>query len=362
MGNSGNNVLTGNAGNDTVYGGDGSDTITGGTGDDSLIGGNGSDIYMFNIGDGDDTITEYDALYNSVDKIVFGSGITRSNVYFTKSGDDMIISIYGTGDSITIKNASVSEYFQIEKLIFSDGSVYSYKFCSNTAEESLYDSNENIVTTKIYMLDSDAYTKIEYTYENNTITKKVTTNYSDDSDITSRVKEEYEYDNYGNMLEKVTTNYYSTLAIKSRVKEEYEYDSCGNILEKTTTNYYSTLEIKSSVTEEYTYDTSNNILTKQVDNYNSSLTRTSRVKDVYTYDNSGNILTKQTDNYNSSLTRTSRVTETYTYDTSNNVLTKQVDIYNSIFLGLLEQKIHILMTVTIIFLLKLLLIIILHLL
>ena len=56
-----NDNLTGNIGNDTIYGYDGDDTITGGKGNDIIDSSSyssGNDTYIFNIGDGQDTITE----------------------------------------------------------------------------------------------------------------------------------------------------------------------------------------------------------------------------------------------------------------------------------------------------------------
>ena len=50
--------LLGGAGNDTLEGGSGDDVLTGGTGNDILKGGLGNDIYIFNRGDGEDTIDE----------------------------------------------------------------------------------------------------------------------------------------------------------------------------------------------------------------------------------------------------------------------------------------------------------------
>ncbi|MHC0019748.1 calcium-binding protein, partial [Acinetobacter pittii] len=48
--------LEGLAGNDTLYGYAGNDVLTGGTGNDYLDGGAGNDSYVFNLGDGQDTI------------------------------------------------------------------------------------------------------------------------------------------------------------------------------------------------------------------------------------------------------------------------------------------------------------------
>ncbi len=54
------NELNGGGGNDTIYGGTGNDKLIGGKGDDILFGGAGYDTYVYNIGDGHDTIYDSD--------------------------------------------------------------------------------------------------------------------------------------------------------------------------------------------------------------------------------------------------------------------------------------------------------------
>jgi Ca2+-binding RTX toxin-like protein len=58
LGGNGIDYLLAGSGNDTLEGGSGADVLTGGRGDDLLKGGLGNDIYMFNRGDGRDTIDE----------------------------------------------------------------------------------------------------------------------------------------------------------------------------------------------------------------------------------------------------------------------------------------------------------------
>lgn len=65
-------TLVGTSNNDTITGTEGSDIITGGTGNDTLNGKSGDDTYIYNLGDGLDTITEN---YGN-DKILFGEGIS----------------------------------------------------------------------------------------------------------------------------------------------------------------------------------------------------------------------------------------------------------------------------------------------
>lgn len=79
-GNKGANMLMGGAGTDAIVGGEGNDTIVGGTGSDgTLTGGMGADTFVFAIGDGDDTITDFSA--NQGDKIdLTGYGLSADEL------------------------------------------------------------------------------------------------------------------------------------------------------------------------------------------------------------------------------------------------------------------------------------------
>lgn len=83
-GDGGNDFLVGGAGDDQLLGGDGNDTLFGGTGADILIGGAGKDTYVFNRGDGTDTIFDAAEAAGSPDAsvLVFGEGIRKSDVKF----------------------------------------------------------------------------------------------------------------------------------------------------------------------------------------------------------------------------------------------------------------------------------------
>ncbi len=60
-GDAGNDKLSGGAGNDKLYGGKGNDKLDGGAGNDTLSGGSGSDQFVFKKGQGNDTITDFQA-------------------------------------------------------------------------------------------------------------------------------------------------------------------------------------------------------------------------------------------------------------------------------------------------------------
>lgn len=85
FGEGGDDVLVGDAGQDILRGGDGDDILIGGTGADILIGGAGKDIYVYNRGDGTDTIFDTAEAAGSPDAsvLVFGEGIRKSDVKFS---------------------------------------------------------------------------------------------------------------------------------------------------------------------------------------------------------------------------------------------------------------------------------------
>jgi Ca2+-binding RTX toxin-like protein len=122
----GDDLLIGNAGNDQLDGGGGSDTLIGGLGDDSLYGGSGDDTYEFNLGDGKDGV--YEERYSgNPDVIVFGAGISESNIKFGRNQSNLVLSIGELGDQITISNYYVNgaERFDQRKfeLKFVDGVI-----------------------------------------------------------------------------------------------------------------------------------------------------------------------------------------------------------------------------------------------
>ena len=115
-----NDVIYGNGGHDTINAGEGNDTIVGGIGNDILNGGNGDDTYIYNLGDGFDTITES----GGNDKIVFGEGISQSDLSFEKIGNDLKISINGN----EVKGIQINDHFRydsskVETIEFHDGST-----------------------------------------------------------------------------------------------------------------------------------------------------------------------------------------------------------------------------------------------
>lgn len=103
FGGTGTDLLRGGRNNDKVHGGDGRDFLHGGSGDDSLFGGNGDDVifgdagddflkggqgydeFRFRLGDGNDTIEDFDVALDNL-KFIPGGTVTA-----TIQGDDTLI-------------------------------------------------------------------------------------------------------------------------------------------------------------------------------------------------------------------------------------------------------------------------------
>lgn len=131
-GNSLNNILTGNAGNnslnagngaDTILAAAGNDTLTGGTGNDMLNGGLGDDTYVLNRSDGVDSISDADATIGNVDLLWYKSGVNSSQLWFQQAGNDLLVSVIGTSNNVTIVDWYSGETNQIENFKASDGKV-----------------------------------------------------------------------------------------------------------------------------------------------------------------------------------------------------------------------------------------------
>jgi Ca2+-binding RTX toxin-like protein len=93
FGQDGNDVLDGGVGNDTLNGGTGNDWLRGGTGTDEATGGSGADGFVFFVGDGKLTITDFEP---GVDDLVLGGVGASFKVqdlipFVSQVGDDVVI-------------------------------------------------------------------------------------------------------------------------------------------------------------------------------------------------------------------------------------------------------------------------------
>jgi Ca2+-binding RTX toxin-like protein len=114
-------TLIGLAGNDTLNGLNGADTLIGGTGNDILNGGAGNDTYLFGRGDGQDVITDTDATAGNRDTLSFGTAISRDQLWFSRSADDLCVALLGGSDKISIRGWYANPANQIERFQLASG-------------------------------------------------------------------------------------------------------------------------------------------------------------------------------------------------------------------------------------------------
>jgi Ca2+-binding RTX toxin-like protein len=119
-GTTGKDKLMGGAGNDTLTGVAGNDTLVGGLGNDRLIGGKGNDTYVFKRGDGQDVIVENDSTWFNSD-VLRVSDATSRQLWLSRSGNNLNISVIGTTDKVTVQDWFKSSANRVEKITASDG-------------------------------------------------------------------------------------------------------------------------------------------------------------------------------------------------------------------------------------------------
>lgn len=93
-GKAGNDRLFGDAGDDQIWGDKGDDLLRGGLGNDTLTGddrsGKGHDIFVLALGEGTDTITDFEQGY---DYIGLADGLSYGQLNITQNGTDALISV-----------------------------------------------------------------------------------------------------------------------------------------------------------------------------------------------------------------------------------------------------------------------------
>ncbi|MDU3910256.1 calcium-binding protein, partial [Kluyvera ascorbata] len=119
-GDDGADQLYGDEGNDGVSAGSGNDVLAGGRGNDWLTGHYGSDTYLFNAGDGQDTIVEKASYSNDVDRLILGEGLLTENTILQRSGKNLMISFRDSTDSLCLKDYFYSEgnRYRVEEIVF----------------------------------------------------------------------------------------------------------------------------------------------------------------------------------------------------------------------------------------------------
>jgi Ca2+-binding RTX toxin-like protein len=107
------NVIIGNAGDNRLAGLAGNDTLKGGAGDDT---------YIFGRGGGQDLVDNRNATAGW-DVAEFGSGIGKDQLWFQHTGDDLVVSVIGTADRLTVEGWYGSDTNKLDAFELADGSA-----------------------------------------------------------------------------------------------------------------------------------------------------------------------------------------------------------------------------------------------
>lgn len=85
----GNDWVFGDAGNDQISTGSGNDILIGGAGNDVMTGGTGADTFVYNFGDGTDTVSDFNVIEDIIRLVDTGSSFTTLDYFDTASGVEL---------------------------------------------------------------------------------------------------------------------------------------------------------------------------------------------------------------------------------------------------------------------------------
>ena len=137
-GSDADDVLIGTAGEDHISAGDGNDRIIAGGGNDLLTGGNGDDTFVYNAGDGSDTIQQPAA--SGSDRLVYGNGITGSDLQLSGDEQHLDIAVAASGETIHVENFFESGN-SLMSMEFADGAVWNIDDIRNRTDLDLGNSS-----------------------------------------------------------------------------------------------------------------------------------------------------------------------------------------------------------------------------
>ncbi len=122
---------TGNGLNNGLWGNVGDNVLTGAGGNDYQYAGAGNDTYVFALGDGQDSIDDYD-LAGGGDALVFGAGIAARDVKAFQYGDSLYLRVGNGGDQVgfidyfvqDVEEGGLRYDHKINEVRFADGTIW----------------------------------------------------------------------------------------------------------------------------------------------------------------------------------------------------------------------------------------------
>ena len=108
-------------GDDNLVGTSLSETLIGGLGNDDISGGAGSDVYIFNAGDGNDTVDD-NGVTGEADTLQFNDFVL-AEASFVQRGPDSFSIEFENGDSVFVENGLTTGGDRIENYTFTDQAI-----------------------------------------------------------------------------------------------------------------------------------------------------------------------------------------------------------------------------------------------
>ncbi|MBB5206399.1 Ca2+-binding RTX toxin-like protein [Inhella inkyongensis] len=130
-------LLQGLAGSDSLSGGAGNDTLVGGVGNDELSGGEGDDVFVYNPGDGFDSLMGSWALNPGDDVLRFGAGIDPSEVTLALRGPYFVFVSTTGGDLVRVSRQADGLIDGLSRVEFDNGSSWTRADLDRMARPSL---------------------------------------------------------------------------------------------------------------------------------------------------------------------------------------------------------------------------------
>ncbi|TNC97038.1 MAG: Ig family protein, partial [Rhodocyclaceae bacterium] len=127
--------VIGTNGDDVLWGMNGNDTIAGFAGNDTLYGNVGNDVYVFNRGDGWDTVSQVMAGWDDVDAVRFGAGIFGEEIGVGRSGDDLVLLLGVSGEAVQLTDW-FDQDVPVARVEFIDSTVWDADVLMDLAAQS----------------------------------------------------------------------------------------------------------------------------------------------------------------------------------------------------------------------------------
>lgn len=97
--------------------------LSGNSGNNILTGGGGYDVYQFGRGGAQDRIVNSVGNSSANGELDFGAGIATNQLWFKQSGNDLLISVMGTQDQVTVAGWFSSSAAKLSEIKTADGSM-----------------------------------------------------------------------------------------------------------------------------------------------------------------------------------------------------------------------------------------------